>query len=64
MDGAITMIIKTRISIINPEAWDGILSLCLASAKRQPSKTNIIYKYAQNLALSIGAIVIIEGAQT
>ena len=58
------MTIKTRVSIINPEAWNGILSLCLASAKRQPSKTNIIYRYAQNLALSIGAIVIIEGAQT
>ena len=54
------MTIKTRITILNPEAWDGILTLCLASAKRQPSKTNIIYKYAQNLALSIGAIVIIE----
>ena len=58
------MTIKTRVSIINPEAWNGILGLCLARAKRDPLQTNIIYRYAQNLALSIGAIVIIEGAQT
>ena len=58
------MTIKTKVSIINLEAWNGILGLCLARAKREPQQTNIIYKHAQNLALSIGAIIIIEGAQT
>ena len=55
------MTIKTRVSIINPKALNGILELTLARAIKQPEQAGKLAMYAQELAESIGAIVIIEG---
>jgi hypothetical protein len=54
------MTTKTRIIVRHPEVLNSILDMALARSKRTPSMALNITRYATELAISIGALEVVE----
>jgi hypothetical protein len=54
------MTTRTRIIVRHPEALNTILDMALARSKRTPSMALNITRYATELAISIGALEVVE----